>query len=656
MTLRERGPADAGPDAFPAFLRFLSLLLVAGFVVGCVQGVRLVQEHGYLKDGLQRMALLAATREGSRAIGWALGAGLIVGLPSLLYGFLRERSFGSAALLLAILPLHDLARRATIGDPDRVVRLFGPLARLAPEAARYDAALVALALLALIPLRLALRALAGARRARLAPLVSLAVVCALLPSLLHAGAARSGRPKGPNVLLITIDTLRADHLSAYGYPKPTSPCLDSLAARGVLFERAITPTPRTTQAIASMMTSLYPQTHGVRTLWGILGRGSLTLAELFRDAGFMTAGFWTTTFLDDKRGLSQGFDVYESTAQTSDRAELLTDRAIRWLARTFGSRRDGAGGGRRPFFLWLHYRDPHMPYNPPREERIFVDPTYRGVFREACVFWPTKEIMVYNHLGLIGPPDVAQAVALYDGEIRYVDREIRRLLRDLENRGILDKTLVIVTSDHGEGLSDHGYYFDHGDLLYDSSLQVPLILAGPGVPAARVREPVGLVDLAPTIAPLTGLAWPDTMEGRDLAPAIARAVGMTGHVSSDSASNAPPLFAESGENLLGPFNPHRYLQGVEGKLRSVRTERWKLILSPRPNGERGLELYDLAGDPAETTNVVTTQFAVASQLEKALDEFIAKDLEAEETELSDVDSETREKLRSMGYLSGAGPH
>src|SRR5262245_31442328 len=444
MMHRGRGSGDAGPDALPAFLRFLSAVILAGLAVGLIQGALVVHAQRYLELGLQRMTLLAWSAKAASAVGWALAAGLFAGLPSLLYGLLRERSFGAAALIMSLPPIHDLARRATAHDPRGVVALFGPLARLAPEEARYGAALVAVSILALVPLRFALRAIAGARRSRLSPLVSLAVVGALLPVVTHGLAAWTGRSKGPNVLLITIDTLRADHLSSYGYPRPTSPALDSLAARGLLFERALTPTPRTTQAIASLMTSLYPQTHGIRTLWGTLGVDRLTLAELFRDAGFTTAGFLTTTFLDEKRGLGQGFDVYENTAKESDRAELLTNRAIQWLGQTVGPRREGSRGARRPFFLWLHYRDPHMPYNPPREERVFVDPAYRGPFREACVFWPSKEIMVYNHMGLIEPADVAQAVALYDGEIRYVDREIRRLLRDLDSRGILDKTLVIV--------------------------------------------------------------------------------------------------------------------------------------------------------------------------------------------------------------------
>jgi arylsulfatase A-like enzyme len=165
-----------------------------------------------------------------------------------------------------------------------------------------------------------------------------------------------------------------------------------------------------------------------------------------------------------------------------------------------------------------------------------------------------------------------------------------------------------------------------------------------------VREQVALLDLAPTLAHLGGVPWPVEGEGRDLAPVIARAAQADTAAVAVVASDTPPFFAESGENLLGPFNPNRFLPGIEGKLRSIRTDRWKLILAPQPNGRRALALYDLQSDPAETTDVYASQFAQARELEKALDEFLAKDRVSKETSLAEVDAETREKLRTMGYL------
>ncbi len=657
MTRRERWPVDAGPEAILAFLRFVGLVLFAALLVGIVRGGMLVREHHYLDQGLLRLALLTGAAEASRPLGWASVVALVVGLPALGYAVFAGKRFGIAATFLSIFPAHDLLRRATADDPEGFIGLFGPVARALPEESRYPLLLLAVSVVALVPIGAAMRRVIVARRPSAVTFVMLALAGSLLPTLVRFAASRGGSIGGANVVLITIDTLRADRLSAYGNPRPTSPFLDELAARGVLFEHALTPTPRTTQSVSTIMTALYPQTHGVRSLWDRLPRARLTLAEAFRNAGYLTAAFWTTTFLDEKRGLSQGFDEYENTAQESDRAVHVSDRAILWLSKRVGPRPDrGRRDRRRPFFLWLHYRDPHMPYDPPPEDRIWVDPTYVGQFTKATSFWPTKQIAVYNHLGLIGPADVAQATALYDGEIHYADRQIRRVSKALEERGLLEKTLIVVTSDHGEGLGEHGYYFDHGDVLLESSIEVPLILAGPELPVGRVQSQVGLIDVAPTIARLAGIAWPAGGDGRDLGPTIARAVdgssasGGGGSANAAARDDARPLLFESGENLLGAANIFRFVAGVEGRLRAVRTERWKLILTPRPNGARAYELYDLDGDPAETLNVFDPESPISKSLEKTLQAFVSADRESTGADLEGIEPEDVEKMQRMGYL------
>jgi len=647
MSVRDRGPKDTGPDAIPAFLRFVTAAIVGAFAVGIVRGFATAGSERYLSLGLKHIALLAITTEATQAVTWAARAAFVAGVPALLASFFFNKSFSTAALVLSIFPAHDLARRATAANPEAFASKFRLLLGNVSPADAYAGATLVTAVAALALLAIPLRSICASRRVSTTMLAVLAVAAALAPGTTRAVARAMHRAAGPNVLLITIDTLRADHLSAYGYPRETSPVLDALARRGALFENALTPTPRTTQAIASMMTSLYPQTHGIRTLWGSLPRTRVTLAERFRDAGYLTAGFWTTTFLDEKRGLAQGFDAYENTSIESDRAELVTDRAILWLADRVGPRPDrGRKDKRRPFFLWLHYRDPHMPYNPPPEERIFVDRAYGGEFRDAVRFYPSKELMVYNHLGLIDSSDVVQAAALYDGEIRYADRQIGRLFKDLDDRDLTEKTVIVVSADHGEGLSEHGYYFDHGDILYDSSVKVPLIVAGPEIPAVRVAEQASLLDVAPTIARLANLSWSGEMEGRDLTTAIAEAAA--GRNASD-----PPrvLFGESGENLLGAFNIFRFVEGIDGKMRSARTDRWKLTMLPKPGGVRDYALYDLALDPAESTNVFTVQPIVVEELTASLDEFLRGAAGVrDESKIGDVDEETQEKLRSMGYL------
>lgn len=650
MSVRDRGPKDTGPDAIPAFFRFVTAAIVGAFVVGLARGVAAAGSERFLSLGLKHIALLTITTDATQAVAWAARAAFVAGVPALLAAFFFNKSFSTAALVLSLFPAYELTRRATGQAPDAFAAKFRLLLGDAPPADAYATATLVTAVVALAILAVPIRSICASRRVSTAALAALAIAAAVIPGTTRAVARATHRAAGPSVLLITIDTLRADHLSAYGYPRQTSPVLDALARRGALFENALTPTPRTTQAIASMMTSLYPQTHGIRTLWGSLPRTRVTLAERFRDAGYLTAGFWTTTFLDEKRGLAQGFDTYENTSIESDRAELVTDRAILWLADKVGTRPDpGRRDKRRPFFLWLHYRDPHMPYNPPPEERIFVDRDYRGEFRDAVRFYPSKELMVYNHLGLIDSSDVVQAAALYDGEIRYADRQIGRLFKDLDDRGLTEKTLIVVSADHGEGLSEHGYFFDHGDVLYDSSVKVPLILAGPDVPAARIAEQASLLDVAPTIARLANLPWAGEMEGRDLTTAIAE-------VAAGRPTSEPPrvLFGESGENLLGAFNIFRFVEGIEGKSRSARSDRWKLTMVPKPGGVRDYMLHDLALDPAESTNVLTEQPLVVEGLTAALDEFLRGAAGARtELGIGDVDEETQEKLRSMGYLGGS---
>jgi len=272
------------------------------------------------------------------------------------------------------------------------------------------------------------------------------VLCLLL-GLPGCNWLRAGRTNGPSVLLVTIDTLRADHVGAYGAKDVATPTLDALAARGVVFEEAMAAVPLTLPSHASILTGQYPPTHGVRhNAVFVLDDAIETLAERFQAEGFATGAVIASAVLDPEFGLTQGFDHYDADIP-QDRATsagfferpaaAVTDAALRWL---------GAESGR--FFLWVHYYDVHAAYRPPE-------------------------------------PFATRFAALpYDGEAAYVDQEIGRLLGELDRSGRLASTLVAVTSDHGEGLDEHGEG-SHSYFIYDSVLHVPLILAGPGVPAGR---------------------------------------------------------------------------------------------------------------------------------------------------------------------------
>ena len=402
----------------------------------------------------------------------------------------------------------------------------------------------------------------------------------LLAVLSLVAAAACGAPTEPRrVLLISIDTCRADHLSAYGYERETSPTLAALAARGVRFENAFSQVPDTTPSHATLLTSQYPFHHGAAN--GVpLGPAFVTLAEMLRGADFRTAAFvsgWTMTARAS--GLAQGFEVYDdvmthagtTSANINERqAEDTTTRALAWLEQAADD----------PFLLFVHYFDPHAVYQPPSP--------YDTMFAAAAppVEIPRGKIPGYARIGT--ETDLGTYVARYDGEIRYVDDQIARLFAALEARGVLDDTLVVVTADHGEALGEHDRFFNHGFDLYDPALHVPLILAYPGrIPTgASVDGIAQSVDVVPTILELLGIDAGFGLAGRSLVPAIEGGV-TTGNTFTLARTTKTLTY------------PHLKIERDIHDMFSVRTEDWKLI--ERDDGVA--EVYDLATDPGEQRNV-----------------------------------------------------
>lgn len=408
--------------------------------------------------------------------------------------------------------------------------------------------------------------------------------CLLLASLLLLAGCRSSNKEAAapalrrlNLVLVTIDTLRADRLGCYGYPKIETPNLDSVASRGVAFENAVAQAPLTSPSHASMMTGLLPTVHKVRDTGGFVLRSSdTTLAEILQQQGWDTAAFVGSSVLKKRFGFDQGFETYddEMGENRERRAGEVVDRAIAWLGSRTG----------KPYFLWVHVYDPHLPYDPP------------AGFREKYKDRP------------------------YDGEIAYTDQELGRLFA-----AIGKNTLLVVLSDHGESFSEHGEYA-HGIFLYDTTLRIPFLMAGPGVPARlRVKQQARTVDLLPTVLELMGGKAPQTVQGSSLVPAF------TGKEAPTAHSYAETLF------------PKLNMGWTE--LRAIRTNRWKFVRAPRP------ELYDLAQDPAETSNVIATHPAEARDLESKLD--AAAGSTAEKVETAASDRRTMEQLRSLGYLGGS---
>jgi arylsulfatase A-like enzyme len=376
------------------------------------------------------------------------------------------------------------------------------------------------------------------------------------------------RRQPPSVIWIVVDTLRADHLEWYGYARPTSPSLRSLAAEGSLFTRAYTPAPQTTPAIASMFTGLYPARHGLRSLYQLLHDDNRTAAEIFAGAGYDTAAFVSSfVMVRNFSNLGQGFALYDDFVGERelfrDNYERKAAATLELAARWAQERRD-----ERPFFLFVHLIDPHGPYAPPGE--------FAGRFRSAEAVEVEGAIPAYQQIP--GVRDLNRYRDLYDGEIAYADAALGRFLDVLDDRGLLAGSLVVFTADHGESMGEHGLYFRHGDDVFQENVHVPLIVkppAGFGEVTRRVPDVVSHVDLLPTVLEIAGLPVPAALDGRSLVSSL-----------RGEGGRATAVFAmaeAAGESSVALIEGHR-----------------KTVVHRR-RGVRSMSAYDLARDPRESS-------------------------------------------------------
>ncbi len=434
-----------------------------------------------------------------------------------------------------------------------------------------------------------------ARRTRIAAVAWLLI--ALAPAAACRRREATGEDAGGrfNLLLITLDTTRADRLGCYGDARAATPNLDRLAREGVRFERAYTSAPLTLPAHASLMTGRGPQAHQVRNNGTyVLRPEEATLAEELKRAGFSTAALIAAYVLEARFGLAQGFDRYDDALDkpqgyTTFRSEIPADRVLgkfrRWL--------DGARAA--PFFCWVHFYDPHSPYAPPASHR-----------QRAA-----------------GDP--------YRGEIAFMDETIGRMLDDLRERGLLENTLVVAAGDHGEGFEEHGER-EHGVFCYEEALRVPLIFRLPRLFAGgrALAAPVGLIDVLPTVLDLCRLPLPAGVQGRSLAPLLR---------SGKPDGAPPPLYFES-------------LYGMEemgwAPLSGLLSGSWKYISLPRP------ELYDLAADPQERNNLYLPRNAQAKRLAQELDDLLSRTVPAGASALRMKQTRADQaRLRALGYLAAS---
>ena len=441
------------------------------------------------------------------------------------------------------------------------------------------------------------------------------------------------RIRGPDVILITVDTLRPDHLGCYGYKRDTSPAIDLLAADGVLFENAFTPLNRTVPAIAALMTGLYPRANTVMTMGSKLPAEQKTLAKWLKELGYVT-GAVTTRNASRRSGLQQGFDMYRDNFRpgSRNRAEHLAPRASDWVS----EHRD------LKFFFWLHLIDPHFRYSPPAPYNRLFDSNFQGTF-SLYDRLDRKEVtlgQVYFKNDL-SRDEVHDAVALYDGEIRYADDVLKAFLARVKAMGLYENALIVFASDHGESLGEHDFFFEHGEYLYDATLRIPLIVKFPRSRdrGRRISGKVMIMDIMPTVLSAAGVVDLPPLHGHDLSLYL------------DNEREAHPVcFAETGRNKF-PENPRRYIDGLAGNWVSIRDGDFKLIKIPRPT-EADYELYNIAADPGETKNLYRPDDDMAQDLARRLEEWLSSfEMRSDPKEGSKLDSETKRLLRSLGYMN-----
>lgn len=446
-------------------------------------------------------------------------------------------------------------------------------------------------------------------------------VCLLgAANLASLATKRMKVPQGPNVLVVVADALRADHLGCYGYAKPTSPNIDQFAAESLVFENAMSNASWTKPSIGSLFTSLYPHRHGALYMLDRLENSLLTAAEAFRNAGYATVGIQKNFCVDRRFNFDQGFETFIDAFEQPD--EFVLNRWKAWIARHRRGR----------FFAYLHFMNTHVPFISPSEfDKRFIIGENVGV-----------DIRILTKLGM-SEEDRRRLTNLYDQSITAMDRNFQSILESLRWQGLWETTIVVFTADHGEELWDHGS-FEHGHTLYNEVLHVPLVLRVPvGVPARRLKGPVQLFDLFPSLFDLTGIRIRSEVQGKNFAP-----------------------FLRAGEL---PPRPELFFEGIlfGAEKKAVLKDGWKLIentgetspeafetLGPLANyvsadPKKGYELYRQVEDFGEQNDLAGSRADVVDVLKRTLQPFKLSSPRFRQR-IEKASSRDIEKLKSLGYI------
>lgn len=423
-----------------------------------------------------------------------------------------------------------------------------------------------------------------------------------------------------NLVLITIDTLRADHLGCYGYSRKTSPAIDTLAGEGTLFINTIAQRGLTWPSLTSIMTSLYPVEHGIRINGMQLKYYKISLAEILKTRGYTCAAFLTNAC----QATWNGFD-YKKKADDKD--IKITVQAIKWLK----SHCD------KKLFLWIHYIAPHRPYAPPMPYKNLFDQDYKGNMNGS-----SKQLdeIALKKIAL-SKEDLNHIISLYDGEIAFVDDQIKYLISTIRKLNIKDKTLIVITADHGEDLYQHNFYFYHAASIYESSLQIPLIFNLPGVipKNIKINKVVESIDIAPTILEILGIPSPRNFHGTSLMPLFKNRDIFLGDAYSEWQDKILSIRTDSHRFIYNPSNFHPIcIDGGNYNSYVIEQE----------------ELYDIKNDPAESANIVKMKPKIAQTLRNKILNWKKKhSWHTDQLKNNDykIESRLKENLKSLGYIN-----
>ena len=453
--------------------------------------------------------------------------------------------------------------------------------------------------------------------------LSLVIVLLVFIAGIYFWRTLSTHQEPHGIILISLDTLRADHLGTYGYQRNTSPTIDAFAKESIVFENAVVQAPNTLPSHMSIMTSLYPHFHGVKSNTSLPEEG-VTLAELLREGGFATAAFTDGGWMRAAFGFSQGFETYDGEEKIGI-AKILP-KVKKWLDKNSS----------QPFFLFLHCYDIHSPYDPP--------PPYDTMFHDTVYtvsFVPSTEnlrLAAWNHIRL-NDQDLRYAVCLYDGGIRYTDDMLGKFFAYLRNANLYDKTLIIVTSDHGEEFMEHGSFL-HWQLYYRPNLHVPLIIHLPASSqkGVRIDDLVQSIDLLPTVLDLAGLPEHSEAQGKSLVPVI------------NAHSNFLYFFLRQAVQLFSEDFPLSFSETrsylMRGRHVSVIGDDYQMIYN---KASQALQLFNIHSDPFTQDNVAKNHSDIVENLLSGYTKFYSTLSTAEAPTLV-LDKQTEEQLEALGYI------